>query len=246
MNNKPIDGIIYKCINIINGKIYIGKTIKPFEWYCASHIRNAFNKTDLKHSHRRKFYSAIRKYGENKFKWDIIERCPVDQLNVREIYWINFFDSFKKGYNNTKGGDGGGGMIPYKRTEEIKQKISKTLMGHKRTTESIKKQIETMKGPNHPLYGVGHKLESIEKMRRAKKGLNNPNAKIYEFISPDGETFIVEAQFNKFCLEHHLWHNAMTSVSRGLKSNHKGWICHQISPKLEKLRMKTLKPGIKK
>ena len=221
------NGVIYKCTNKLNGKIYIGKTTKSFEGYCRKNILNALNRTDVKHGQKRRFYCALRKYGQGNFKWEVIERCGSLELNDREIYWIDFFDSFRKGYNLTKGGDGGGG-IPYKRTNEIKSKISKSLMGNKRSEESITRQSNTMKGSNHPLFGIGHRKDSIEKMKEAKKGLKNPNSKIFEFISPDGKIYVVEAGFNKFCLEHHLWHNAMTEVSRGLKEHHKGWKCRSV------------------
>lgn len=221
-------GVIYKCVNTINGKIYIGQTIRSFNAYCREHIRYALNKTDLKYGHKRKFYHALRKYGVDKFLWKIIEYCPREQLNKREIYWIAFYDSFKNGYNTTKGGYGCLGTSPYKRTHAIRQKIARALKGHKRTKDSIQKQIKSMSGSSHPLFGVGHKQKSIEKMRRSKKGLNNPNAKIFEFISPNGDVFIVKAGFNKFCSKNHLWHNAMTEVHRGLKKEHKGWKCRYI------------------
>jgi group I intron endonuclease len=228
-----VEGVVYKCTNSINGKVYIGKTTSPFKSYCKKHIQYAFNKVDLKRGQKRKFYHAIRKYGAEIFKWEIIETCNTpEELNDREIYWISFFNSFKNGYNNTAGGDGAKGMIPYKRTKKIRQKISRALTGHKRSEESKKSQAVTMSGPNHPLSGIGHKPESINKMKKAKKGLKNPNAKIYEFISPKGKIFIVKASFNKFCLKHHLWHNALTKVSRGLKENHKGWKCRVLSSRL--------------
>jgi hypothetical protein len=33
-----------------------------------------------------------------------IEECNNDLLNDRERYWINYYDSYKNGYNNTYGG----------------------------------------------------------------------------------------------------------------------------------------------
>lgn len=49
---------------------------------------------------------AIRKYGEDKFYIELLEECLVEELNDREIYWIDFFKSAdnKFGYNMSRGG----------------------------------------------------------------------------------------------------------------------------------------------
>lgn len=51
---------------------------------------------------------ALRKYGENNFTLEILEDdiSDTNELNNREVYWINFYDSFNNGYNLTKGGSG--------------------------------------------------------------------------------------------------------------------------------------------
>lgn len=36
----------------------------------------------------------------------MLEKCSIKQLNEREIYWINFYNTYKKGYNQTLGGEG--------------------------------------------------------------------------------------------------------------------------------------------
>ena len=54
---------------------------------------------------------AWNKYGENNFIFTIIERCSKNELNQKEIYWIDKLDSHKSGYNLTDGGDGCLGRI---------------------------------------------------------------------------------------------------------------------------------------
>lgn len=50
---------------------------------------------------------SIRKYGINNFDFEIIEECPKEELNEREIYWIDYYNTyFGEGYNCTIGGDG--------------------------------------------------------------------------------------------------------------------------------------------
>ena len=91
---------IYKIINQINDKCYIGKTEFSIEKRFKEHCQEAFRER----SEKRPLYAAIRKYGIENFKIYLIEET--NSPEEREIYWIEFFQSFKWGYNATKGGDG--------------------------------------------------------------------------------------------------------------------------------------------
>ena len=96
-------GYIYKITNIINNKVYIGKTSKTIEKRFEEHKKKASEYSN------RHLYNAMNFYGIDNFQIEQIESCPNDQLNKKEIYWISFFDSTNsdKGYNLTLGGDGG-------------------------------------------------------------------------------------------------------------------------------------------
>ena len=48
----------------------------------------------------------MNKYGKDKFHIELIEEVPIEKLSEREIYWINFYNSYHNGYNATLGGDG--------------------------------------------------------------------------------------------------------------------------------------------
>ena len=48
----------------------------------------------------------MRKYGYNHFSIEQIEECPNELLQEREKYWIEYYDSYKNGYNATLGGEG--------------------------------------------------------------------------------------------------------------------------------------------
>lgn len=132
---KKICGI-YKIINKINNKIYIGQSIDIIKrWYV--HIGTKSNSI---------IHKAIEKYGKDKFTFEVIEECDFEKLNEREIYWISFYDSFVKGYNLTIGGDG---CKDREITQEHKNKISEKLKNrifseeHKRKlSESKKNQSE--------------------------------------------------------------------------------------------------------
>jgi group I intron endonuclease len=77
-------------------------------------------------------YRSIRKYGADKFKIRVIEECSIDILDQRETYWINEYNSYDNGYNQT---DGSGGQ--YRISEEVKTKISNTITGVEKSPEHI-------------------------------------------------------------------------------------------------------------
>ena len=94
--NSNICGFIYKVVCETNDKIYIGQSVN-FKARKSEHIRNA-----LKCKSYTAFSSALRKHGEDKFKWELIHSCAdKNELNYWERYYINKYDSLcgKNGYN---------------------------------------------------------------------------------------------------------------------------------------------------
>lgn len=94
---------IYKIINNINNKIYVGKTSNNINSRFKEHIRDS-RKIEERH---RPLYRAFNKYGIENFSIELIEETNFPE--ERERYWIEQLGSFKNGYNATVGGDG----IPY-------------------------------------------------------------------------------------------------------------------------------------
>ncbi len=126
---------IYKITNLINNKLYIGKTHLP-------NIQQRFQQhiSDAKKSHRehRPLYDAINKYGAENFKIELIETVGSDrEACERENYWITHFRTYLgfadcNGYNATLGGDG--------KTYINREKIKETLLNFPdKTSEQIAK-----------------------------------------------------------------------------------------------------------
>lgn len=93
---------IYKITNQINGKLYIGKTNRTIQERFKEHCRDYLKRENEK----RPLYSAMKKYGIRNFSIELIEECALNEAEIREKYWIEFYGSFKYGYNATLGGDG--------------------------------------------------------------------------------------------------------------------------------------------
>lgn len=94
---------IYKITNKINGKCYIGQSIN-IEERLNSYKKRAFNQNHI--DYNMTIYKVIRKYGIESFTFEAIEECDKKDLDNREVYWINFFNSYYNGYNCTFGGRG--------------------------------------------------------------------------------------------------------------------------------------------
>lgn len=173
--------IIYQAYRIDTPKFYIGKTIKTLEHRMKQHQNEA--KYNRSNSY---FHKALRKYGNNAFKWVELERCnTIEELNAAEIRWIKLLkDCNHKVYNLVDGGNGGdcGGSMYWKthtQSKEMRQKISeglkkyyrnninankgKTRIGHKHTEET-KIKISNTK--------IGHRVteETREKLRQSNLG----------------------------------------------------------------------------
>jgi hypothetical protein len=92
---------IYKIENKVNGKIYIGQSIE---------IENRWKK-HLRANDDFIVHKTIHKYGKENFTFSIVEECGIDELNSKEIYWINFYQSIvPNGYNMIPGGSNGMGL----------------------------------------------------------------------------------------------------------------------------------------
>ena len=122
---------IYKITNKLNGKVYIGQSIRPVEYRFHRHINDAMhNKLDTH------FARAIRKYGPDKWQLEIIDCAETqEELNQKEQYWIRYYNSVEEGYNETDAISKCGGNTYQSKTEEemevIKEKIRQTKIGFK-------------------------------------------------------------------------------------------------------------------
>lgn len=108
-------GEIYKITNTTNGKIYIGQTrshrlnhskYRPFGYLGRfnDHIHEAYSN---KKNQCKYLNSAILKYGKECFNCELIHKCPIEELDSQEKYFIIEYNSkYPYGYNLTNGGKG--------------------------------------------------------------------------------------------------------------------------------------------
>ena len=180
-------GIIYKVSNVTNGEVYIGQTITTLNRRKQAHYYKILYLKD-----NTKLYNAIRKYGFDNFKWEVIYKdIPGNMLNIAEICAIYVNDSYDNGYNCTFGGDENPATRPEIQKKMSENHFTKRLNGKdrpkkgKKLTEVSKKLMSDNHWTKRPdadkikakinesyktwLDGGGRKIIS----QKTKEGMNN-------------------------------------------------------------------------
>jgi group I intron endonuclease len=155
---------IYKIINIVNGKVYVG---------CASNIRTRVNGHlyNLRRNNHPNNYlqKAWIKYGEESFIFEILDQCSINELHLKEHYWVTKLNCLDRstGYN-LKPTDSNGCSI---HSEETKEKLRQANKGKKPSALCIQKLKERTLSPEHKEI-MRKSRESIDytKLHREKRG----------------------------------------------------------------------------
>jgi group I intron endonuclease len=179
INNQ---GFIYKTINLINNKIYVGQHYTSAnDGYLGSGV---------------KLNEDIKLFGKENFKREIIE-YSISGIDNREIYWIDALSARNSliGYNLHKGGCGIGchseesiqKMRDIKKgkklSEEHKRKLSEASKGKPKSESTRRKMSERQMGEKNHMYGKRASEELKEHLNsiRPKKQTEEAKRKIGNF-----------------------------------------------------------------
>lgn len=201
---------IYLIRNLINGKVYIGKSNNIYRRIQA-HI-HGLNTKNLKRENEH-FINSWYKYGKNSFEYIILEECSFEELKEKELYYILQYNSLNrdKGYNFRL--DSESGMIPL---ESTRKKYSEAL--HRRYSnpeERIRVSKRTSKfWKENPdiKESMGNKIKKIKQKYRFYKMDEEEN------ILESFET--IEELLNKY--PQYKWQN-IYSVCNGYKKRMYGY-----------------------
>lgn len=129
--------VIYKITNKVNGKQYIGQTIRNLNTRITEHksSNSAVGK-------------AIQKYGIDNFLIEVIDEVEtVEQLNKLEEKYVTLeFVNSNKTYNSRLGGGNFG-----KHSDETKLKLSLSKSGEKTQILAKKEKITNLLGISTPM-----------------------------------------------------------------------------------------------
>ena len=180
--------VIYKILNKINNKVYIGQTKnKPNRRWCQHKRKLSLNKHTNSY-----LQSAWNKYGKENFIFEVLDKNidSSDKLDELEIHWISFYNSTdrKFGYNLECGGSKSK-IISEETRQKMKinassekniERIKKLRIGIKLTDEHKKILLDYLTGRTvseetrrkiaKSNTGKKHSDESKIKMSKAKKG----------------------------------------------------------------------------
>jgi hypothetical protein len=192
--------VVYKFTNLVNNKVYIGIT----DWInkrIGDHIRYSKN-TNSKC--RMYLHRAIPKYGFDKFTFEIIEIVSTrEELNQREIYWINYFNSTNNslGYNLTKGGN-----TNYPSEETIQKKIlssKKVKVAQYDLQGNFINKFESVKEASRQLEIPDTDIHRCHNKKWSRKGFmflkyeNSYPLSISPYISHVGNNFVKDSYAGK-------------------------------------------------
>jgi group I intron endonuclease len=174
-------GYIYKYENKINGKKYVGQTKKTPKERAGKNFQ-------LYHG---KFGNAIKKYGADMFKLEILAKVDLplpeltEKLNELETYYIHKYDCVNNGYNLCPFGNASKGW-----SDEMRRKLSNTNKGHLTSAETRAKISKANKG--HKTAELTPEL-SKKLSEAGKKGALAKKGKHY-YNNGDKEAFYVDGE----------------------------------------------------
>lgn len=169
---SAVFGVVYLIWNMVNGKKYVGQTVKPLKRRFKEHSKNDSA-----------IGNAIKKYGKNNFRYGVIKSCSSkEELDYWEKFYIAALRSkCPTGYNRTDGGDGVVGW-----TDEMRAKVSAANTGKKRTAEQCANISAAQKGKKlSPQHCANLSAARKGKKRKPEVGANISKALTGKIRSPE-------------------------------------------------------------
>lgn len=161
---------VYAITNLVNGKLYIGKTNNPKRRWILH--RNYAKSSSPSPRFNYPIYKALRKYGISNFTFDVMQ-CFSTEIEALEAEreWIAYLRSFGiPSYNITNGGEGTSG---HNHSPETRKKISESNKG-KQNRLGLTNSIEHNANISAALQGKTYSKERKIKWRQSRFGNEQP------------------------------------------------------------------------
>lgn len=161
---------IYKIENKITKKCYIGQSV-DIDKRWRREIADAFNSNSRAYNYP--LSQAIRKYGIDNFDFLVLEECKREELNYKEKFWIQYYNSFFNGYNQTLGGDTNI-QTPKEKIINVFYDLENTNFTHSEIAKRQNISIEMVQGINTGRYWKCDN-KSYPLQKRTKEELSSQN-----------------------------------------------------------------------
>lgn len=195
---------IYKITNLINKKIYVGKSLVPNENYYGSGIQ---------------ITAAIEKYGKENFSKETLEECTEDTLDQQEIFWIEKLDACNPliGYNISIGGTGGNHY--WKSLDELGKELLREKISISKTGATINYTEEHRKN-------VKSGLADFWKDKKNDKVWLKSRATPKKYVLSNKIEFIRIENLKEYCKLNNLGEANLCSIATGNQYRSvRGWYC---------------------
>lgn len=151
---------IYKIVNSINNKCYVGSAVNMKHRFSVH--KNLLNNNKHYNKH---LQSSWNKYGSDVFSFELIEETNLDKLREREEYYILEFKSNDRnlGYNRRINCQTNLGI---KVSDETREKLRISHLGHKQSKETVEKKA---KSRFKSVYQLDMNLNIINKFESIKE-----------------------------------------------------------------------------
>lgn len=173
---------IYK-ITSPSGRVYIGQ---------STDIELRFRQYSniLSSKGQRRLHYSFKKYGINSHKFEILEKCSIEELSARERFWQEYFDCLNKGLNCrvVKSEDKTGYI-----SDETKDKIRKFRTGKKASLKTKKKISKSHIGLKHTKE-TRDKMSKFHKSYVARKVIDTKTGIVYKSITEASKVFKVTSK----------------------------------------------------
>ena len=131
-----------------------------------------------------KFALGLRYHGYDNFSFQCLEIVKNEhEAKKREIYYIEFYDSYKNGYNSTLGGDLSitQGKLTEKQVKEIRKILKEDNLLIREIASNYNVQSSTISEiKNNKRWGHIEGAEVIRRQRGQLKGTQNSQSKLTE------------------------------------------------------------------
>ena len=207
MRKKSICGI-YKIINIINQKFYIGSAVN-IEKRFYTHKRLLKTNTHFNNH----LQSSYNKHGVINFIYEIIETTKKENMIEREQYWIDTLEANNstKGYNKRIIASSNLGI---KASDETKEKLRISHLGNKRSLEA---QIKITVSQNKKVCQFDMDGNYIQTYDSLKEAANSIGVNYASGISACARKKIPSSNGYRWCFEKNL------NEFKTIKIKKRGW-----------------------